>query len=78
MADSANFRVLVVGLNPGQQIPAHPGDQAMYHFLSGSGVMIIEGEIFNVAPGSTVIAQAGATRSILARNALVFLAAKPQ
>lgn len=78
LADSAHFKVLVVGLNPGQQIPPHPGDQAMYHFLAGSGVMTVEGEAFAVAPGSTVIAQEGATRTIRAETALVFLAAKPQ
>ncbi len=78
LADSAHFKVLVVGLNPGQVIPAHPGDQAMYHFLAGSGVMIVDGDPFAVAPGSTIIAQEGATRSIRAETRLVFLAAKPQ
>ncbi len=78
LADSVRMKVLVVGLNPGQKIPSHPGDQAMYHFLAGSGEMILEGETFAVAAGSTVIAQQGATRSIRAETALVFLAAKPQ
>lgn len=78
LADSEHFRVLVVGLNPGQIIPAHPGDRAMYHFLTGSGVMTVDGEPFAVAPGSTVIAQEGATRNIRADTRLIFLAAKPQ
>lgn len=78
LAESEHFKVLVVGLNPGQQIPPHPGDQAMYHFLAGSGVMTVDGEPYAVAAGSTVIAQEGATRGMRAETQLIFLAAKPQ
>ncbi|MBN1669280.1 MAG: hypothetical protein JW862_19460, partial [Anaerolineales bacterium] len=33
--DTPAFKTLVVGLEPGQQIPLHPGEAAMYHFLEG-------------------------------------------
>jgi hypothetical protein len=30
--DTPGFKTLVVGLEPGQQIPLHPEEAAMYHF----------------------------------------------
>ena len=38
LIDTPNFKALVVGLETGGQIPAHPGEAAMYHFLEGAGL----------------------------------------
>ena len=70
------LKVLVAGLEPGQQIPAHAENLAVYHFLAGEGVMTVNGDSFAVSAGATVIAPDGATRGILASNRLTFLAAK--
>jgi mannose-6-phosphate isomerase-like protein (cupin superfamily) len=48
----------------------------MYHFLQGTGVMIVDDEEFAMAPGSTVITPAGAKRGTRAATRLIFLAAK--
>ncbi len=37
LIDTPNFKALVVGLETGGQIPAHPGEAAMYYFLEGAG-----------------------------------------
>ncbi len=77
LIDSEHFKALVAGLSPGQHI-AHltPKALALYHFLSGSGVMTVDGKEIPVAAGSTVIVLAGAARGIRAETSLVFLAAK--
>lgn len=76
LIDTPEFKSLVVGLEAGQQIPPHPAEAAMYHFLEGSGSMIVDAETFAVNPGVTIIAPAGASRGISAKTRLIFLAAK--
>ena len=71
------FKVLMVGLEAGQRIPAHPEGLAMYHFLAGTGTMTVNGETLPVQAGDTVITPAGASRGIVAETKLAFLAAKP-
>lgn len=74
--DSEKLKVLVAGLEPGQQIPAHIETLAVYHFLAGEGVMTVNDEEFAVTAGSTVITPTGAARGMHASSRLVFLAAK--
>ncbi len=74
--DTPTFKALVVGLEAGQQIPLHPAESAMYHFLEGEGLMTVDEESFAVKPGATVIAPNGAKRGINAKTRIIFLAAK--
>ena len=74
--DSEKLTVLVAGLEPGQQIPSHPEALAVYHFLTGEGVMTVNGEAFAVSAGATVITPPGSARGLVAGSRLVFLAAK--
>jgi mannose-6-phosphate isomerase-like protein (cupin superfamily) len=76
LLDSEPFKVLVAGLDAGQQIPTHPESAAMYHFLEGVGMMTVDDQQFPVGPGSTVIALAGARRGLQAGTRLIFLATK--
>ena len=74
--DTEKLKVIVAGLEPGQQIPAHAETLAIYHFLAGEGVMTVDEEELAVTAGSTVITPAGATRGMRATSRLTFLAAK--
>jgi quercetin dioxygenase-like cupin family protein len=74
--DTPNLRVIVGGLKAGQQIPSHPEAQALYYFLEGNGVMIVDAEQIVVEPGVTVIVPDGATRGMTAQTTLVFLGAR--
>ena len=76
LVDSERLKVLVAGLEPGQQIPAHPESLAVYHFLAGRGVMTVNHREFAVTAGATVIAPPGSTRGLRAESRLTFLAAK--
>lgn len=74
--DTPQFKALVVGLEAGGQIPVHPGEAAMYHFLEGEGLMTVDEETFAIKPGVTVIAPSGANRGMNAKTRVVFLGAK--
>ncbi|MBI5839913.1 MAG: cupin domain-containing protein [Chloroflexi bacterium] len=76
LIDTPKFKVLVVGLEAGVQIPVHPGEAAMYHFLEGEGLMTVGEESFSIKPGVTVIVPAGERRGMNARTRLIFLASK--
>ena len=68
LVDDANFKVLVGGLEPGQQIPVHPESLSMYYFLAGTGTMTVEDQQFPITVGATVIAPAGAERRVEPRG----------
>jgi quercetin dioxygenase-like cupin family protein len=70
------LKVVVAGLEPGQSIPEHPEGCSVYHFLEGSGTMLVDGEAVEVGSGSTLVMPAGSVRGLQARTRLVFLAAR--
>ena len=76
LLDTPQFKVLVVGLEAGGQIPVHPGEAAMYHFLEGEGLMTVDEETFDIKPGVTVIAPSGAKRGMNAKTRVIFLGSK--
>ena len=76
LLDMPRFKVLVVGLEAGAQIPVHPDEAAMYHFLEGEGLMTIGDETFAIKPGVTVIAPKGVPRGMNAKTRLIFLGSK--
>lgn len=71
--ESAELKVVLVGLQPGQALPPHPGPAASFHFLDGDGVIVVDDELIAVTAGATVVVPPGAMRSVRASTALVFL-----
>ena len=78
LIDTPKFKALVVGLEAGGQIPVHPGEAALYHFLEGEGLMTVDEETFAIKPGVTVIALSGAKRGMNAKTRVVFLGSKAE
>ena len=76
LIDTPKFKSLVVGLEAGGQIPVHPGEAAMYHFLEGEGLMTVNDETFAIKRGVTVVVPSGAKRGMNAKTRVVFLGAK--
>lgn len=76
LMDDAHFKVLLAGLEPGQQIPTHPESLAVYYFLAGTGTMTVYDEKYPITAGATVITPAGAPRGLQAETRVIFLAAK--
>jgi quercetin dioxygenase-like cupin family protein len=73
---TGQFTALIAGLEPGQKIPPHPEASAIYHFLEGTGWMIVDDQRFPVKPGATVVVPQGASRGMEAETQLAFIAAK--
>lgn len=69
-------KTLLVGLEPGQRIPEHPESAAVYHFLDGDGCMTVDGQPYEVRPGTTIIMGDGAARGLEAYSRLAFLAVR--
>jgi quercetin dioxygenase-like cupin family protein len=69
-------KILVAGLEPGQKIPEHSEASAMYHFLEGTGWMLLDGERLEVGPGATVVIPEGTVRGMVAETRLAFLATR--
>ena len=76
LIDTLQFKVLVVGLEAGGQIPVHAGEAAMYHFLEGEGLMTAGDEAFAIKPGVTVVVPSGVKRGMNAKTRVVFLGSK--
>jgi mannose-6-phosphate isomerase-like protein (cupin superfamily) len=74
--DTLQFKALVVGLEAGGQIPVHPSEAAMYHFLEGEGLMTVDDEAFAIKPGVTVVVPSGGRRGMNAKTRVVFLGSK--
>ena len=76
LIDTPKFKTLVVGLEAGQQIPLHPGEAAMYHFLEGTGLMTVGEEVFELKPGVTILVPDGVKRGMNAKTRVIFLGSK--
>jgi quercetin dioxygenase-like cupin family protein len=76
LMENEKFKVVIGGLEPGQKIPPHPEGESVFHFLEGTGWMVVDGERFAVTAGATVVTPAGARRGIEAETRLAFLAAR--
>lgn len=76
--EAPNLKAVLVGLEPGQRLPPHPGPAAVYHFLSGSGWMLVDGERQPVQAGVTVAVTDGVRRGVEAGERLAFLGVRAQ
>ncbi len=74
--DTESFKSLVVGFEPGQSTPLHPGGPATYYVVEGQGWITEEATRYEVKPGSLVVMGAGASRRIEAQTRLTILAAR--
>ena len=76
LVETENFKSVVAGMAAGNSMPPHAEGPAIFHFLEGSGKMIVGEEILNVQAGATVVVSNGAMRGIEAETQLAFLAVR--
>jgi quercetin dioxygenase-like cupin family protein len=67
------LKVVLIGLEPGQQAGPHAGPAAVYHILEGSGWATIGETRESIGPGATIVAEDGVVRGIEAETRLAFL-----
>jgi quercetin dioxygenase-like cupin family protein len=70
---NSKLKSVLVGLEPGQKVPVHPAPTAVYHFLDGSGWMIVNNQRLPVQTGATIVVPKGMLRGIEAETQLSFL-----
>jgi len=73
LIENEKFKIVLVGLEPGQKLPPHPAPAGAYHFLDGKGWMTVNDERVAVSAGATVIAPENAKRGIEAETRLAFI-----
>jgi mannose-6-phosphate isomerase-like protein (cupin superfamily) len=76
LVETENYKSVVAGMAPGNSMPAHVEGPAIFHFLEGSGKMIVGEETFDVLAGVTVVVPNGARRGIESETQLAFLAVR--
>ena len=73
---SDQFTVMLIGFEPGQRIPEHPGPAGAFYVVNGEGWISVDGERREVRTGTLVIATRDARRSAEAKSRLTLLVSR--
>ena len=73
LLETDKLRAVLVGLEAGQSIPAHPALASVYLVIEGSGWMTVNDERVELKPGVFVTMPEGTVRGVQAETRLVFL-----
>lgn len=76
LLETETLKVVLVGLMAGQKLPPHPAPAGVYHFLAGTGWMMVDVERVQVSAGATVVVPEHAKRGIEAETQLAFIATR--
>ncbi len=68
------YKVPLICMEPGQQIPPHPGGTGVFYIVSGKGIMTIEGKEVNIEAGNMIFIEEGETRGIRATETMTAFA----
>ncbi|MBI5599386.1 MAG: cupin domain-containing protein [Deltaproteobacteria bacterium] len=69
-----DYKVPLICMEPGQEIPAHPSGTGIFYFISGKGVMTVGGTEIEVKAGNMVFVEKGESRGIKATERLTAFA----
>ena len=69
-----DYKVPLICLEAGQEIPPHPSGTGVFYFISGTGVMTVDGEEAEVKAGCMVFVEKGESRGIKATERLTAFA----
>jgi quercetin dioxygenase-like cupin family protein len=76
LVEGEQYKAVIAGLKSGGKMPPHAEGPAIFHFLEGTGHMLVGEESFTVQAGATVVVPDGAMRGIEAETQLAFLAVR--
>lgn len=60
------YKVPLICMEPGQEIKPHQSGTGVFYFISGMGIMTVEGKELEVKAGSMVFVEKGESRGIKA------------
>ena len=68
------YKIPLICMNPGQEIPPHPSGTGAFYIVSGKGVMTVEGKEIEVTAGEMILIEEGESRGIKATEQLTAFA----
>ena len=71
---ASGYKVPLICMEPGQQIPPHPGGTGVFYIVSGKGIMTIEGKEVVVEAGNMIFIEEGESRGIKATETMTAFA----
>jgi len=71
---SDEMKVPLICMEPGQQIPTHPGGRGVFYIISGTGVMTVDGPEHEISAGNLIFIEPGESRGIRATDQLIAFA----
>ena len=74
--ENPKYKSVILGLEAGAKIPPHAEGPAIFHFLEGTGRVMVAEKTYSIQSGSTVIVPDGAARGIEAETRLAILAVR--
>ena len=71
---ASNYKVPLICMEPGQEIPPHPSGTGVFYIISGKGIMNVEGKDLEVKTGTMIFVEKGESRGIKATETLIAFA----
>jgi quercetin dioxygenase-like cupin family protein len=71
---TSNYKVPLICMEPGQEIPPHPSGTGVFYIISGKGIMNVEGKDLEVKTGTMIFVEKGESRGIKATETLIAFA----
>lgn len=69
-----SYKVPLICMEPGQEIPPHPSGTGVFYIVSGRGVMTVEGKETEVQAGNMIFIEKGESRGIRATETMMAFA----
>jgi len=71
---SPNYKIPLICMQPGQEIPPHQSGTGVFYIVSGKGVMTVEGQEVEVQAGNMILIDEGESRGIRATETMMAFA----
>ena len=68
------YKVPLICMEPGQEIKPHKSGRGVFYFISGAGVMTVDGKEYEVKAGKMAFIEKDETRGIRATERLIAFA----
>ena len=71
---SPNYKIPLICMKPGQEIPPHESGTGVFYIVSGKGVMTVDGQEVEVQAGNMIFVDKGESRGIRATETMMAFA----
>jgi quercetin dioxygenase-like cupin family protein len=71
---SPGYKIPLICMKPGQEIPQHVSGTGVFYIVSGKGVMTVEGQEVEVQAGNMILVDKGESRGIRATETMIAFA----